>query len=105
MRTKEALLGIVDDARGGSKGWTDGFTDAEVRDAKGLAREPGRGGTWATCLHAGRRDPLFGDGTGETPEGPPRDLRRRRARADDKGTKVPAARRPLGPTSTARTRG
>jgi len=47
MRTKEALLGIVDDARGWLKGWTDGFTDAEVRDAKGLPVTRSRG-TWAT---------------------------------------------------------
>ena len=68
MRTKEALIGIVDDARGWLKGWTDGFSDAEARDSKGMLVNPV---AWHMGHVACTQDDvirLFGDGTGETPD-------------------------------------
>ena len=67
MRTKDALLRIVDDARGWLEAWSAGFTDAEARDPKGSFANPL---AWQLGHVACGQDDvvrLFGDGTRDLP--------------------------------------
>jgi DinB family protein len=68
MRTKQALTGIVEHARGWTKAWAAGFTDKEARDRAGGPVNPL---AWQLGHIACTQDDvlrLFGTGRGITPD-------------------------------------
>jgi hypothetical protein len=69
VKTKVALKGIVNDARGWLRGWADGFTDKEARDSKKSTANPL---AWQLAHVACTQDDVIrlfsADGKGVTPD-------------------------------------